>query len=252
MNPSLGIIGGGRAAWAFGSTWRRIGWPLAGVATRPASMSRTPELLAAPRRPAGELARQSDLLLLAVNDGAIEELACSLPPSRAVVFHASGALPHIGDGFSLHPLKVLPPPGELSDLRDSLLVFEGNHREIAEHFADAAGARLAVIEAKDKALYHAAAVFGANYIATMLDISSRLLATVGIDDARRELAALAESALQNWLEHEGEQRFTGPAARGEDEVIARHLRALATEPQIAEIYRLVAAEIRRAILATKE
>src|SRR5205809_1073105 len=30
----LGIIGGGRAAWAFGSTWRRIGWPIAGVTLR--------------------------------------------------------------------------------------------------------------------------------------------------------------------------------------------------------------------------
>src|SRR2546423_15307177 len=31
---NLGIIGGGRAAWAFGSTWRRLGWPIAGVTLR--------------------------------------------------------------------------------------------------------------------------------------------------------------------------------------------------------------------------
>ena len=31
---NLGIIGSGRAAWAFASTWKRIGWPVVGVATR--------------------------------------------------------------------------------------------------------------------------------------------------------------------------------------------------------------------------
>src|SRR6185295_16941718 len=93
-NWKLGIIGGGRAAWAFGSTWRRIGWPLAGVTTR--SASPIPSLLGT----SAELG-EADLLLLAVSDRALHDVA--VPPTRAIVFHCSGIHTAIHGGFSLHP-----------------------------------------------------------------------------------------------------------------------------------------------------
>jgi predicted short-subunit dehydrogenase-like oxidoreductase (DUF2520 family) len=242
---SLGILGGGRAAWAYGSSWRRIGWPIAGVWLREQSRSALPELLEAPRKRIEDL--DADLLLIAVSDRAIDEVAALIPsPAKAIVFHASGAKASVRSGFSLHPLKALPPVGEPSDLRDALLVFEGNHRETAVSIADGIGARFAEVGREEKARYHAAAVFGSNYVAALLDIAQRHL---GIDDARDDLAALARSAIENWRTHDDARRFTGPAARGDDEVIERHLAALAGDAQVAEIYRLLAAEIRRAILA---
>src|SRR3954452_14845879 len=102
----LGIIGSGRAAWAFASTWRRIGWPLTGIATR--------------GEPIEELAATSDIILVAVSDRAIEEVAATIPETNAIIVHPSGALPALRGGFSLHPLKSLPPIGEPSDLRDTL------------------------------------------------------------------------------------------------------------------------------------
>src|SRR5258706_1603940 len=132
---TLGILGGGRAAWAYGSTWRRLGWPIDGVWLRPESQSRLPELLDAPRKAIGEL--RADLLLIAVSDRAIGEVVALVIPSvergtwaggvpptvsrnptrpgpsldarddklSPVLFHASGALPAPPGGFSLHPLK---------------------------------------------------------------------------------------------------------------------------------------------------
>src|SRR5438270_1400353 len=129
----LGIIGSGRAAWAFGSTWRRIAWPLAGIALR--SESAVPRLLDAPMRTRDELANDADLILIAVSDRAIEHVAASIPQTAATIFHPSGILTSLRGGFSLHPLKSLPPVGEPSDLRGALLVFEGDHRDIAERFA---------------------------------------------------------------------------------------------------------------------
>ena len=241
---SLGILGGGRAAWAYGSSWRRLGWPIAGVWLRQESRSALPELLGAPRKSIAAL--EADLLLIAVSDRAIDEVAALIPPTPSIIFHASGAKPSVRDGFSLHPLKALPPVGEPSDLNDALLVFEGHHREIAESVAGNIGARFAEVSRELKVRYHAAAVFGSNYIAALLDIAQQHL---GIENARDDLAALARSAIENWRAHDDVRRFTGPAARGDDEVIERHLAALAGEPQVAEIYRLLAAEIRRAILA---
>jgi predicted short-subunit dehydrogenase-like oxidoreductase (DUF2520 family) len=230
-NWKLGIIGGGRAAWAFGSTWRRIGWPIAGVATR--SPSPLPSLLGTP----SEIG-DADLLLLAVSDRALGDL--EIPPTRAIIFHCSGIHTSLHGGFSLHPLKALPPVGEPSDLRDTLLVFEGAHREVAQEIARAAGARFAEIDAAAKARYHAGAVFGSNYVAALLDIAQQLIALGG---ARGDIAALARSAIDNWASHDDARRFTGPAARGDSEVLERHMAALADRPELAEIYGLLAARI---------
>ena len=228
----LAIIGGGRAAWAFGSTWRRIGWPIAGVATR--SPSPIASLLGAPPDIGGD----ADLLLLAVSDRALPEV--EIPRTSAIVFHCSGIHPSMHGGFSLHPLRALPPVGEPSDLRDTLLVFEGQHRDVAKEIVRAAGARFAEIDAAAKTRYHAGAVFGSNYVAALLDIAQQLVALPG---AREDIAALARSAIDNWAAHDDARRFTGPAARGDAGVMQRHVEALADRPELAEIYRLLAARI---------
>src|SRR5918912_2702015 len=119
----LGIIGGGRAAWAFGSTWRRIGWPIAGVVLREGAgrtpSSSIPSLLDVPLLSLEELALRSDLILIAVKDSAIKEFAERIPPTSAVIFHCSGSMTSVRGGFSLHPLRALPALGAESDLRDT-------------------------------------------------------------------------------------------------------------------------------------
>src|SRR5438046_7153696 len=86
---NLGIIGGGRAAWAFGSTWRRLGWPIAGVTLRDGSPSPIASLLGTRSMPLDELAKESELILIAVSDAAIADFAQRIPPTNAVTFHCS-------------------------------------------------------------------------------------------------------------------------------------------------------------------
>src|SRR5258706_8625294 len=115
MALRLAILGGGRAAWAYGSSWRRIGWPIDGVWLRPESRSQLPELLAVPRKAIEDL--DADLLLIAVSDRAIRDVELSVvssqlsttdnrqpttdnrpgtghrAPGTLLVFHASGVMP---------------------------------------------------------------------------------------------------------------------------------------------------------------
>lgn len=239
----LGILGGGRAAWAFGSAWKRIGWPLSGVWLRDESHSHIAELLQTTRMDMPDLARESELLLVAVSDRAIGDVATAIPETEALVFHASGALLSMRGGFSLHPLKSLPPVGTPSDLDDTLLVFEGEHRRTGKLIAAAVGARFCEVAPEQKALYHAAAVFGSNYVAAAVDIAERLMREAGVDNAREDLVALAQSALQNWRLHTDAKRFTGPASRGDREVMERHAAALQNDPQVAQLYELLAEQI---------
>src|SRR5258706_11249852 len=106
MALRLAILGGGRAAWAYGSSWRRIGWPIDGVWLRPESRSQLPELLDVPRKAIEDL--DADLLLIAVSDRAIRDVELSVVSSQlsttdnrpGTVFHASGVMPAPPGGFS--------------------------------------------------------------------------------------------------------------------------------------------------------
>jgi predicted short-subunit dehydrogenase-like oxidoreductase (DUF2520 family) len=247
----LGILGGGRAAWAYGSAWKRIGWPLSGVWLRDESGSHIAELLETARLDLTDLAAESELLLIAVSDRAIASCAESIPETDAIVFHASGAMLAMRGGFSLHPLKALPPVGQPSDLEGTLLVFEGEHRRTAKLIATAVGARFCEVSSNQKALYHAAAVFGSNYVAAVLEISHRLMEQVGLTDVREDLVALARSAIENWRLHTDARRFTGPAARGDEEVLRSHMNALRDQPQLAEIYELLAKELAASLAARR-
>jgi predicted short-subunit dehydrogenase-like oxidoreductase (DUF2520 family) len=217
---------------------------------RDQSTSQLPRLLDTPRRPIDELAADTELLLVAVSDRAIDEVTAFVPPTEAIILHASGARPAPPDGFALHPLKALPPVGEPSDLDDMLLVFQGAHRKTARLIATAVGARFAEVTAEQKPLYHAAAVFGANYVAAVLDISDELMRRAGVNGTRKDVVALAESAIRNWTDHTDAGRFTGPAARGDEDTIRRHLQVLSGDAQVADLYKLLADWIAARRLAT--
>jgi predicted short-subunit dehydrogenase-like oxidoreductase (DUF2520 family) len=252
----LGIIGGGRAAWAFGSAWRQAGLPLAGIALRPRSVSPAADLLGLPRTDVARLMREAEVIVAAVSDHALPEIAEQLrtAPAGVALFHCSGSLTSavFGDrstAFSLHPLRALPAVGTPSGLTGTLLVFEGVEvsRPIAQAIVERVGGRFAEIAADAKPLYHAAAVFGSNYVAALLAISMQLLDDAGlrVDPAelKRDIAELAISAVQNWAAQQGTTSFTGPIVRGERDVVRKHLLALGEQPGLRQLYEALASRI---------
>jgi predicted short-subunit dehydrogenase-like oxidoreductase (DUF2520 family) len=250
--PVLGIVGGGRAAWAIASAWRSLGWPLSGVALREGSQSPIGKHLDIPLLDSEALARSSTAIALAVSDRAIEEVAKSIvrsAPEHAHTFHLSGSLPASILGrprsFSLHPFRALPPVGEPVRLAGALLVYEGCEESfpLAHGFAHRLGARIARISAAQKPLYHAAAVLAANDVAALLDLSETILREVGLREVEQDVAALADTAIVNWLTSEGAAKFTGPVVRRDVEVLRRHREALAPDPHRAALYSLLAVEI---------
>lgn len=243
----LGIIGGGRAAWAFGSAWRTAGEPVSGVALRDGSPGGLPELLSAPRTTIEELVMRSDLVLAAVSDDALPVMCgrlAALAPDSVWLFHASGALPASlfaphSRAFGLHPLRSLPPRGVEGALDGALLVVEGpaDARAVAETIALRARARLASVAADAKATYHAAAVLAANYPAALLSMSERLLSGAGVEGVGADdIAALAISAIENWRRSSGTARLTGPVIRGDESVVRKHLDLLSAEPTMKAAY----------------
>lgn len=247
MRMKLGIVGGGRAAWAFGSAWSTARGAIAGLSLRSDSASALPELLNAPRLTIDELLVVSDVVLVAVSDSALPEL-CELAKTRASagtwLFHPSGShssslfAPHSA-AFSLHPLRSLPPAGTPDALDDALLVFEGPAPafEVASRIASRAHARLTSVAPAAKGAYHAAAVLAANYPAALLSMCEDLLREADVNGVSTDdIAALSISAIDNWRRGSGATRFTGPVVRGDIEIVRKHLDLLSDRPTMQSVY----------------
>lgn len=193
----------------------------------------------------------TDTILLCVPDSAVASVA-AITPAGPVLLHCSGALdleplrPRSPVG-SLHPLMTFPGPElGLPVLTGVPAAVAGDPEAVA--VARALARRLGLVPFEvpgDRRLYHAAAVIAGNFATVLLGEAARVLEAAGVppDQAVGALIPLAEQSVRN--ARQGAARaLTGPVARGDEETLDRHRRALDEHGlhEIRELYdRLVAA-----------
>jgi predicted short-subunit dehydrogenase-like oxidoreductase (DUF2520 family) len=229
----LGLIGGGRAARTLEPRLREAGHEIGWWWSRasPESIESLPPV---------------EVVLLAVTDNAISEIAASLSTRDAsgeeVWLHLSGARPP-GDARvspdrpravgTFHPMVALPGDGAPKDLLAGTTCGVGGDPMAAEHAATLARSLgMTAIEISDdqRPLYHAAAVSVAGHAIALLHQASEMLQRTGFNEAqaRRALAALMASALRNLQDGSPAEIITGPIARGDSATVRLHLEALSS------------------------
>lgn len=194
----------------------------------------------------------SDLLLLAVPDGALPSVAETLArrPQAPVALHTSGALgasvlaPLAGTGSaagSFHPLKAFPRPlPDPAAAAGTFFALDGPARalEMGERLAAAFGGTAGVVPEEVRDLYHLAASVAAGGVATLVASAGDLARGLGLPPAvARGYVALARGALAEMAREAGgggedgppglERAITGPLARGDFETFLRELASLA-------------------------
>ena len=226
------IIGPGRAGGAFAGALGSVGWNVAPTIGRHDDPSRAGEGV--------------DLVLICTPDTAIASVAAAVGPCDAVVAHVAGSLgldvlaPHARRG-AIHPLMSLPDAHVGSALlRDGGWFAVAGDPVVHEIVASLGGRTLEVADA-DRAVYHAAACVASNHVVALLGQVERLAAAIGIP--AEAYMALTRASVDNVERLGAAAALTGPAARGDDATIARHLDALPEAEQ--ELYRALVAEARR-------
>ena len=262
QKPTIAIIGPGRAGSALGRALHQAGYTIAAIGGRnPDNVRNLADELGAKacQSPATAI-DLADLTMVAVPDDVILPLAtdmaeslCSAAGKAAV--HLSGAqdrsaLRPLAQQGSLrtgvfHPLQTFRRGPEAVQnvagtyfgidadavLRDQLMQLA---RDLHGHPFDLSGI--------DLALYHAAAVFAANYPTTLLAEAIALGVEAGLDPetARQGMTTLLAGAANNLRELAPADAITGPAVRGDQGTIDRHLEALKHDPELQRLYRLLA------------
>jgi len=194
-----------------------------------------------------DLLPASDILFITTPDDAIESLAehlaASLPkPGKRVrtALHASGALPSSilrplrEVGFrtgSMHPLVAVSSAASGAEsLRGAFFCLEGEREavRVARRVVGDLGAKSFSIAARDKALYHAAAVVASGHTVALFDISTEMLKACGLSgrEARSVLMPLLRSTLENLATRTPARALTGTFARADAATVRKHLAAL--------------------------
>ena len=146
----------------------------------------------------------------------------ALAPLRAVGLAVGG----------LHPLKSFVDLETGARLEGVVCALEGDEaaRALARRLAEALGARPFELAPGTRAAWHAGAAHACNHLVALVDQALDLLEAAGLprDDGRAALLPLVEGTVENLKRHPPGQALTGPVARGDAPVVARHLDALAT------------------------
>jgi predicted short-subunit dehydrogenase-like oxidoreductase (DUF2520 family) len=212
-------------------------------------------VLAAALEAAGPLRRGepvppgSKVVLLCVPDDRIAEAAAAVPPGP-LLGHCSGATGlevfHDRDGFSLHPLMSVPhgsPPDVLHGAGAAIDATSPRALATAEDLARALQLNPVRVAARDRVAYHAAAAMAANFLVALEAAAERLAATAGV--TRAQLAPLVLATARQWAELGPAAALTGPIARGDERVVARHRAAVAERaPDLLPLWEALAAQTR--------
>ncbi len=261
-SPNTFVVGSGPVATALAGGLRPAGVPVLGLWSRSQASARPAAARAgvaafSPAPP--DLLLEAEVLVVAVRDDAVAEVAgrlvaTGLVGERHVLLHCSGAraaaeafapiADRIGGAGTLHPLRAITDPrATMRSWKGTVFGVEGDGRgrAAATQLAQALGGTPLALDGAAMVRYHAAAAIASNYVVALLDAAVGLLRSAGVDDeaALAALVPLAQSAVANVGERGLAQGLTGPIRRGDTGTVARHLSALAADPALHELYRVL-------------
>lgn len=255
----VAIVGAGTVGKALGRRLALAGWPIRALSCRTIESARAAAAFVGQGEPfddAARAAREGELVLLAVPDDRIQEVAEALARwgglrTGAVLVHVSGGRPssalasareagaHLA---SMHPLMTFASAETAVDLLSgALFACEGDDEAltVVRELVQVLGGRYVEIDGERKALYHAGAVMACNYLVTLVDAAAELFAEAGVprEEAVLALVPLLRGTVTN-LERVGLPRaLTGPIARGDADTIEIHTREIArVRPDLLPIY----------------
>lgn len=187
----------------------------------------------------------ADLYLIAVSDSAIEAVVQQLPHDlTGIVAHTSGAtdIAMLGK-FNQHAV-IYPPQSITKNIQTdlSLIPFgiEGNTPEVADKIfvlLKSIAPKTFYCTSKQRLALHLAAVVANNFSNALFQMAYEILEREKLDfDFIKPIIKETALKVQNHLPR---QTQTGPARRGDYNIINKHLEFLSQSPEESEIYQIL-------------
>ena len=198
-----------------------------------------------------DIDKDAHLYFLTVSDDAIKSIADKLVShkiTKGVIVHCSGMM-----GLDVIPAErkaVFYPLQTFSehfdvDWTNTPIIITSLHNDIIadlETLARKISLAVYIMSDEEKSQIHLAAVFANNFSNHMLTLAEDICASSHIPfDILRPLI---RTTIEKAMIHGPSGSQTGPAARGDENTIEKHLQLLSEKPELAEVYKVVTRSIR--------
>jgi predicted short-subunit dehydrogenase-like oxidoreductase (DUF2520 family) len=248
---SISLIGAGNVGYHLGRRLHERGFAIQQVFSR--HLARAEKLAQAISAEAVDqldnIRDDADLYILAVHDDAIAEVAAKLPITNKLLVHTSGATPstvlapHAERFGILYPLQTFSAHRPVDVEQIPVCVFANSDEDVQllEQIARRISSRVYRIDDAQRAILHVAAVFVNNFANYMFQ--------VGYDILEREdlafdlLRPLILETAQKVQDNPPGAMQTGPAVRGDQATIEKHLKYLQQFPAYQELYKILTRHI---------
>lgn len=212
-----------------------------------AALSGKAETLSVSARTLEGLPPDADLYIIAVKDEALPDVAGKLRNARGIVAHTSGSLPmQILDTPRrgvFYPLQSFTKEIDVN-MKEVPILIEGCTQEVTDMLMGYAGLisdNVLIADSERRKMIHLAAVFANNFVNHLLLHSERILNGVSIDLS--VLRPLVETTVSKAFTQGPAASQTGPAVRGDMNVIGRQCSMLGDDTLPRNIYDLMTRSI---------
>lgn len=252
--PSVSFIGSGNLAWHLAPALDNVGYTVKEVYSRSPkhALALVGRLYQAEVKATLDFSTSpSEVFIISVSDDAIQDIVREIIlPEDVILVHTSGsqplsvlgyaATPHVG---VFYPLQTFSKAKKV-DFKDIPVFIESDTEDTAKmliKMAKAISGKVKQIDSHDRKALHVAAVFASNFTNHMLTISKEILSSSKLDfDV---LKPLIVETINKSITIGPEAAQTGPAKRGDLEILDRHIEFLQHDETLAEIYRLISQDI---------
>lgn len=202
-----------------------------------------------------QLNRDADLYLISINDDAIAAVVGQLKGLKGMVVHTAGATSlsvFEEQGFShygvLYPLQTFSKsrPVDFSTVPLCLEAGTNDDLQTLHQLAAKLSTLVYEVNSDDRKLLHLAAVFACNFSNHLYHLSAGLLKSKNLSfDLLKPLILETAAKVQNALPYDVQ---TGPARRGDEETMNRHLALIQEAPILTDIYETLSKSIKKTYL----
>jgi predicted short-subunit dehydrogenase-like oxidoreductase (DUF2520 family) len=193
----------------------------------------------------------SRIFIMAVSDDAIPDVLEDLKlPEGAILVHTSGSqplsvlnqaeTPNVG---VFYPLQTFTK-GKKIELQDVPIFIESGNQETEKMLSamgKAVSRKVLKISSEERKAVHVAAVFASNFTNHMFTIAQDIMDQNHL--SFELLKPLILETLGKGLSAGPRQGQTGPARRGDLEILDRHMEFLSEDEAVAEIYKVISQHI---------
>jgi predicted short-subunit dehydrogenase-like oxidoreductase (DUF2520 family) len=250
---TIGFAGSGNLAWHLAHELMSKGYEITGIWSRDhthaAALAQSCHTKVCYEL--AELRNGADLIIIAVADKAIGEVAAGIGDYDGILVHTAGSVEmDVLKGVSkeyaiLYPLQTFTKgiPVKFEEVPFFTEASTPESLNQIDEVAKLLTSKMYHASSHQRLVLHAAAVFAGNYSNMMYVIGNKILADTGLP--AEVLHPLIQETALKAIASDPLKTQTGPARRNDTATLEKHLEALAPFPEYADLYRLLANLIRR-------